>query len=129
MIVSGDTRTCPRCEKPEARKLDEASRIAFVDYYQCGSCHHVWTADRGTRKILRHVTPLRPSDDGIVQLRSNGQFRTGDFGVVGPRGVQPVETPEGFDADWVVQAVAPSSPMTQGRFRDVHGPRVPRAEV
>jgi hypothetical protein len=52
------TPRCPSCQTSDARKLDEPSRIAFVDYFQCEHCHHVWTADRGTHRILRHVTPM-----------------------------------------------------------------------
>ena len=48
--------TCPNCEASGTRKLDQVSGFGFVDYYRCGSCQHVWTADRDTHEVLRHIT-------------------------------------------------------------------------
>ena len=49
---------CPACDKPTARLLDDASKLAVVNYYRCEGCGHVWTTHRDNGHILHHVTPL-----------------------------------------------------------------------
>jgi uncharacterized Zn finger protein len=38
-------RICPQCERP-GRLLEAASHAAWVDYYRCDACGHVWTQDK-----------------------------------------------------------------------------------
>jgi hypothetical protein len=38
-------RFCPQCERP-GRLLEAASQNAWVDYYRCDACGHVWTYDK-----------------------------------------------------------------------------------
>jgi ssDNA-binding Zn-finger/Zn-ribbon topoisomerase 1 len=40
------------------RLLDAASRNAFVWYYRCQSCGHVWTVEKEDGETIGHVTPL-----------------------------------------------------------------------
>ena len=63
-------------------------------------------------------------DREAFELLAAGHFRAGDFGVVTSRGVEPVDSPQGHDQEWVVQAVAPVGELMQGRFQDVHPPRL-----
>ena len=49
------------------RHLDDASKDAFVHYYRCQVCHHIWTIDKNDESKVTHVTPLkkeRGKDDG-----------------------------------------------------------------
>jgi hypothetical protein len=38
-------RICQQCEGP-GRVLEAASQTAWVDYYRCDACGHVWTLDK-----------------------------------------------------------------------------------
>jgi hypothetical protein len=38
-------RSCPQCERP-GRLLEAASESAWVLYYRCDGCGHVWTHDK-----------------------------------------------------------------------------------
>lgn len=38
-------RICPHCEQP-GRVLEAASQNAWVIYYRCDACRHVWTRDK-----------------------------------------------------------------------------------
>ena len=49
---------CPKCEQPLAQ-LRPMSYQAYVDYYCCVGCGHVWTTEKGTSKVLKHVTVHR----------------------------------------------------------------------
>lgn len=52
-------RPCPNCGEPSARLLDGASKDAYVNYYRCGPCGHVWTTPKNdSGKITNHITPL-----------------------------------------------------------------------
>jgi rubredoxin len=39
-------RTCPQCQQ-QGRYLEGASQSAWVDYYRCDVCGHVWALDKG----------------------------------------------------------------------------------
>jgi rubrerythrin len=39
-------RRCPKCPRM-GELLDEASRDAYVDYYRCPMCGHVWAHQKG----------------------------------------------------------------------------------
>jgi hypothetical protein len=52
------TQPCPACDRPTARQLGDASKNAVVNYYVCGICGHVWTTDKNTGALVRHITPL-----------------------------------------------------------------------
>jgi hypothetical protein len=40
--------------------LDEAIKEAFVWYYRCPRCGHVWAIDKKDGGLVSHVTPLDP---------------------------------------------------------------------
>jgi uncharacterized Zn finger protein len=48
---------CPSCDSPTPRLLDHIR--AFVDYYQCDGCGHVWTTAKQDGSFVSHVTPFR----------------------------------------------------------------------
>lgn len=72
--------------------------------------------------IISHFTPMGSSDDLVLALLAAGHFRIGDFGVVTSVGVEPVDSPDGHDDEWLVQAIAPIVAKMQGMFREVHAP-------
>ena len=49
---------CPVCNRPTAKLLEACTEIAYVNYYACERCHHVWTASKQTGAFLRHITTL-----------------------------------------------------------------------
>ena len=51
------TAPCPACGNVTPKLLDEPSKLAAVIYYRC-HCGMVWTTDKNTGAIVRHVTPL-----------------------------------------------------------------------
>ena len=51
---------CPACNTVTPKLLDETSKGAYVNYYRCGSCGHVWTTTKDGSEIVQHVTPLKP---------------------------------------------------------------------
>ena len=53
---------CPSCGTSKARHLDGVSQDATVDFFDCGTCHHLWAVDK--RDPSKDVTPfLRPKAD------------------------------------------------------------------
>jgi hypothetical protein len=46
--------------------LDAASVDAYVYYYRCGSCGHVWTRSKDDGSIVKHITP----DSGAPAIAS-----------------------------------------------------------
>ena len=47
---------CPECKRP-GRLLEAASQNAWVNYYRCDACGHVWTYDKNDLNAPpRHVT-------------------------------------------------------------------------
>ena len=50
-----DTRQCPKCQHPSVIQL-QISEIAWVEYYRCDSCGHVWTAPKDGVGPIRDVT-------------------------------------------------------------------------
>ena len=59
---------CPNCGSSEAHEL-EASQFAIVDYYRCGDCAHVWTANKKTHAIVMHITPLAQKRAKALHIR------------------------------------------------------------
>jgi uncharacterized Zn finger protein len=51
-------RPCPNCGAQTARFLESSSVDAYVWYYRCASCGHVWTVLKADGVTIRHVTPL-----------------------------------------------------------------------
>jgi hypothetical protein len=48
---------CPHCETQTPRGLESISKGAWVNYYRCLSCGHVWTMPKdGTPVKLKDVT-------------------------------------------------------------------------
>jgi len=50
---------CPACGQQTPRHLDAASKDAYVHYYSCPSCHHIWTIDKIDPTKVTHVRPLK----------------------------------------------------------------------
>ena len=50
---------CPVCNRPTAKLLEASSQIAYVNYYTCQGCHHVWTTSKQTGEFVRHITVLQ----------------------------------------------------------------------
>jgi len=50
---------CPACGQQTPRHLHQASEEAFVNYYICPDCGHIWNLDKLDPSKLTHVTPLR----------------------------------------------------------------------
>ena len=48
---------CPNCGAATPRDLGQ-STLAPVNYYRCEACKHLWTTDKNTNEIVRHLTPL-----------------------------------------------------------------------
>jgi hypothetical protein len=40
--------------------MDATSAGAFVNYYRCSACLHVWALDKQDPSKVTHVTPLPP---------------------------------------------------------------------
>lgn len=50
-------RPCPECHTETPRVLDGASRDAYVWYYRCEKCGHVWSiAKSNPDGPIHHVT-------------------------------------------------------------------------
>jgi hypothetical protein len=58
------TLPCPNCQTPTRRAMD-LSEQTYVNYYRCDACKHIWTTDKQTHALVRHVTPLTtpPNDE------------------------------------------------------------------
>jgi hypothetical protein len=50
--------SCPACNRPNPRFLEECSKDARVNYYRCEACAHTWATSKKDDSIIRHVTPL-----------------------------------------------------------------------
>jgi hypothetical protein len=50
---------CPVCGGFFVRRLEELSKYAYVDYYRCAFCAHVWDVPKNDPHAApHHVTPL-----------------------------------------------------------------------
>ena len=55
---------CPACGQRSSWHLDGVSKDATVDFFDCGTCHHLWAVDKRNQSKVRHVTPfLRAKKD------------------------------------------------------------------
>ena len=52
-------RPCPNCAAQTPRVLEGASENAYVWYYRCERCLHIWTLDKRDDTRITHVTPLK----------------------------------------------------------------------
>jgi hypothetical protein len=51
-------RPCPLCGEQTPRLLESASAHAWVNYYSCGQCKHVWNIPKDKPDgPIQHVTP------------------------------------------------------------------------
>jgi uncharacterized Zn finger protein len=59
------SRPCPICTTETVRLLDVASEDAYVNYYRCLNCGHVWTVPKSNPDgPIHHVTkPTKPADE------------------------------------------------------------------
>jgi hypothetical protein len=51
---------CPRCQAAAARRLDDLSTAAWVDYFRCEQCGSVWNVPKSGDTPPTAVT--RPKD-------------------------------------------------------------------
>ena len=53
-------RICPNCGK-RGRLLENSSRDAYVEYYRCDPCGHIWHYEKGNPHALpQDVTERKP---------------------------------------------------------------------
>ena len=57
-MTAGWRGPCPACGLPTGKRLYETSNYATVNYYICDLCGQVWTSDKYTGAIVRHIRPL-----------------------------------------------------------------------
>ena len=66
-------RICPQCERP-GRLLEAASAQAWVIYYRCDACGHVWAHDKeNINSPRRDVTVLPVADVHQALISSNDE--------------------------------------------------------
>jgi hypothetical protein len=53
------SQPCIVCGHTSARLLPVASKDAFVNYYRCDLCRHVWTVHKTDPSRIEHVTRFR----------------------------------------------------------------------
>jgi uncharacterized Zn finger protein len=58
-------RFCPQCERP-GRLLEAASQNAWVIYYRCDACGHVWAHDKDDINSPRHDVTMRAAEKCVV---------------------------------------------------------------
>ena len=51
------TVPCPRCGQKDTESLDRLSALAYVDYFRCPACTHVWTLPRQERISIFNPSP------------------------------------------------------------------------
>lgn len=49
---------CPSCAATTVEALSQSSETTYVDYLRCRTCGHVWTVEKGSDVVFRHITPL-----------------------------------------------------------------------
>ena len=57
------TLRCPNCQALTSRAMEMSEQMR-VNYYRCEHCKHIWTTDKETHALIRHVTPLPPNAGG-----------------------------------------------------------------
>ena len=55
MTTASKTCPCPECQNP-GLWLSDLSRNAYVDYYRCFTCAHVWTVPKEQCEPVHDVT-------------------------------------------------------------------------
>lgn len=63
-------RPCPRCQTPTVRLLELASKQAWVFYYRCEVCGHVWNIPKND--------PDAPPRDVIIAPDKKGPANRND---------------------------------------------------
>ena len=54
-----DSPACPNCSAGRGRWLEGSSKEAYVDYFRCASCGHVWNVPKKTfNGVDVHPTPV-----------------------------------------------------------------------
>lgn len=48
---------CPTCQSPTIRWLEGPSKDAWVNYYRCGICGHVWNVAKSQTQLSAEITP------------------------------------------------------------------------
>jgi len=52
-------RVCPQCQR-QGRLLEAASTYAYVEYFRCDHCGHVWTHDKDRPDSEPHDVTIPP---------------------------------------------------------------------
>jgi uncharacterized Zn finger protein len=58
-------RPCPKCGEPTLRLIEAANQIAYVYYYRCEQCGHVWTIPKDNQNAP--PTPITQEDTSKLQ--------------------------------------------------------------
>jgi hypothetical protein len=61
-------RLCSQCQRP-GRLLEAASQGAWVTYYRCDACGHVWSQDKMDLDAPPRDVTLRACEDARNDLR------------------------------------------------------------
>ena len=69
------TRSCPACDCPAPRLLDEISTSALVNYFICDACRHVWTTSKQNGSLVHHVTPLTRRQPAASAVSAQSNYR------------------------------------------------------
>jgi len=65
---------CPACGKRGPRHLDEVSKEALVNFYECAKCRHLWTVNKLDESKVTHITLLvRPQRVQPIQPTSRAR--------------------------------------------------------
>jgi hypothetical protein len=48
---------CPVCHNSTPRSLQALNQFAYVNYYYCPVCHHIWTTPKDDAGKVTHITP------------------------------------------------------------------------
>ena len=51
--------TCPECGTYTARHLIDVSKDAFVNFYDCAICHHLWSVEKRDPSKVSHLSRIR----------------------------------------------------------------------
>jgi hypothetical protein len=63
-------RMCPLCERP-GRRLEAASQDAWVIYYRCDPCGHVWAYDKENMNSPRRDVTMPGAEKSVDQIGSS----------------------------------------------------------
>jgi uncharacterized Zn finger protein len=96
MTTESTAPTCGVCHGQSVQHLDALSHRAYVDYYRCPDCGHVWTAPKaGTPGELRDITIRETKNASERRCTMNSLAASNASGV-------SIERSGFVDAEWPV---------------------------